>query len=299
MGPIAFIGLGKMGLPMASRLVKAGWTVRGADLSEPALSAFAGAGGMACRTAKEAATGVATVIAMLPDGKAVRDVLTGPEGIAQLLPSGSLVIDMSSSAPLGTRQLAAELAAIGTGLVDAPVSGGVRRAQDGSLAIMAGGEPQHVERARPLLEAMGRNLFETGAPGSGHAAKALNNYVSAAGLAAACEAAIIADRFGIDPQVLVDVLNASTGRNNSTELKMKPFVLSGTFDSGFAMALMSKDLRTAAELAASLGVEAHGAQAAARLWTEAGEALGNMADHTEIHRFLSARAGPQAGIAKE
>ena len=298
-GPVAFIGLGKMGLPMATRLANAGWTVRGADLSPAALSNFAAAGGIACATAKEAAKGANIVIAMLPDGKAVREVLMGPEGIALLLPAGSLVIDMSSSAPLGTRQLAEQLAARGIGLVDAPVSGGVRRAEDGSLAIMAGGEPHHAERARPLLEAMGRNIFETGAPGSGHAAKALNNYVSAAGLAAACEAAIVAERFGIDPQVLVDVLNASTGRNNSTELKMKPFILSGTFNSGFAMALMAKDLRTAAELAASLGVEADGAQAAARLWTQASEALENSADHTEIYRFLSARPGPETGIAKE
>ena len=116
--------------------------------------------------------------------------------------------------------------------------------------------------------------------------KALNNYVSAGGLAAACEAALIAERFGVDPAVLVDVLNVSTGKNNSTEVKMKPFVLSGSFASGFAMALMAKDLRTAADLARQLGIGESGTGAAAGLWTEASSVLGKNADHTEIHRFL-------------
>lgn len=289
-GPVAFIGLGMMGLPMASRLVHAGWQVRGADLSAAALDAFAASGGVACQTAREAVQGVNAVITMLPDGNAVREVLTGPEGVSGVLPRGTLVIDMSSSAPMGTRQLAGELAGLGIGLVDAPVSGGVKRAVDGTLAIMAGGEPTLIGQARPLLEAMGRDIIATGPSGSGHAVKALNNFVSAAGLAAACEACIVAEKFGIDPGVLVDVLNVSTGRNNSTELKMKPFILSGAFNSGFSLALMAKDLRTAAELAESLGLNAQGAHAAARLWTEAAGALGKSADHTEIHRFLAEKA---------
>jgi 3-hydroxyisobutyrate dehydrogenase len=288
-----------MGLPMASRLVEAGWQVRGFDLSDAALDAFAATGGLACGTAHEAADGAGTVITMLPDGKAVRAVLTGQQAIAENLPRGTLVIDMSSSAPTGTRQLAGELSALGIGLVDAPVSGGVKRAMDGTLAIMAGGEPADVERARPLLAAMGGSFFATGGPGSGHAVKALNNYVSAAGLAAACEAAIVAEKFGIDPAVLVDVLNASTGRNNSTELKMKPFILSGAFNSGFALALMAKDVRTAAELARSVGVNAQGAHAAARLWSQAADELSSSADHTEIYRFLSAHADAGPGSERE
>ncbi len=160
-----------MGLPMAMRLVGAGCKVRGHDLSPAALEAFASAGGIACSTAREAADGVDTVITMLPDGAIVRAVLTGQDGLADVLAAGALVIDMSSSAPTGTRILAAELGKRGIGLVDAPVSGGVKRARDGTLAIMAGGDAALVERARPLLAAMGSSIFATGGPGSGHASR--------------------------------------------------------------------------------------------------------------------------------
>ena len=287
---IAFIGLGMMGLPMASRLVAAGFAVRGADLSATARAAFAERGGQLFVTPSEAAQQVSVVITMLPNGAIVRDALVGKNGAAEALKPGALVIDMSSSAPMDTRRLAEELAVKGISLIDAPVSGGVKRAVDGSLAIMVGGDAAEIERARPLLEAMGKSIIATGPIGSGHAVKALNNYVSAAGLAAACEAAVIAEKFGVDPGVLIDVLNVSTGRNNSTELKMKPFVLSGSFASGFAMALMAKDLRTAADLAEQLGVTAEGADNAAALWADAVAAQGKGADHTEIYRFLAARS---------
>ena len=284
---VAFVGLGMMGLPMATRLVEAGWRVHGSDLSHHTRDTFAERGGIAFRTAREAAAGASILITMLPNGAVVREALLGEEGAASALAPGSLVVDMSSSAPMETRTLAADLAARGFGLIDAPVSGGVKRAVDGTLAIMAGGDAALIERARPLLEAMGRSIIATGPVGSGHAVKALNNYVSAAGLVAACEAAIVAGKFGIDPNVLVDVLNVSTGRNNSTDVKMKPFILSGTFASGFSMALMAKDLRTAADLAEQLHVDAEGAREAASLWHKASSALGKAADHTEIYRFLA------------
>jgi 3-hydroxyisobutyrate dehydrogenase len=193
---------------------------------------------------------------------------------------------MSSSAPVETRRLGADLAALGIGLVDAPVSGGVKRAQEGKLSVMAGGEPALVERCRTLLSAMGSAVYETGPLGTGHAMKALNNFVSAAGLVAMCEALLVGRRFGLDPARMVDVLNASTGRNNSTEVKAKQFILSGTFGSGFSLGLMAKDLRTAAELAEHLGVDAPASRAAADLWREAQKALGPASDHTEIFRFL-------------
>ena len=290
-GVAAFIGLGQMGLPMALRLFSAGFELRGCDRSQQARAAFAEHGGTVSDTPREAAVGAAFVITMLPDGSAVRDVLLGEEGAASVLARHALVIDMSSSAPLSTRALGAELAERGLELIDAPVSGGVRRAADGSLAIMAGGETAAIERARPLLETMGKSVFLTGPLGSGHAVKALNNFVSAAGLAAACEALLVAEKFGIAPDVLVDVLNASTGRNNSTEVKLKPFILSGSFASAFSMALMAKDLRTASDLAEALGVETDGIGGAARLWTAASAALGPQADHTEIYRYLAARGG--------
>jgi len=276
-----------MGLPMAARLLAARFDVRGSDLARDAREAFAAGGGTAFERPRDAAAGASVLITMLPDGDIVREALLGSEGAAEVLSPGSLVIDMSSSAPMQTRDLAVELADRNIQLIDAPVSGGVRRALDGTLSIMAGGDIAQIERARPLLNAMGKSVIATGPIGSGHAVKALNNYVSAAGLAAACEAALIAERFGIDAGTLVDVLNVSTGRNNSTEVKMKPFILSGSFASGFSMALMAKDLRAAADLADQLDVEAGGARDAAMLWTQAAEALGKSADHTEIYRFLA------------
>lgn len=284
--PLAFVGLGQMGLPMASRLLDAGFAVRGSDLAPQAREALTQRGGTAFQTARAAAQGLSVLIAMLPHGGVVREALFGPDGAAEVLAPGALVIDMSSSAPMETRRLAADLSSRNISLMDAPVSGGVGRAGDGTLTIMAGGEPAHLERARPLFDAMGRSVIHTGPVGSGHAVKALNNYVSAAGLTAACEAALVAEKFGIDPAVLVDVLNVSTGRNNSTEVKMKPFILSGSFASGFSMALMAKDLKTAADLGEELGWEATGVRDAATLWAAASAALGATADHTEIYRYL-------------
>lgn len=291
-GPVAFLGLGKMGLPMASRLVAAGFSVAGYDPVEAARTTFAQAGGRASTTPGEAAQGADVLITMLPDGKAVRAALLGPDGIADRLSPGALVLDMSSSAPVATRDLAADLAARGLTLVDAPVSGGVKRAVDGSLAIMAGGEGSMVARARPLLEAMGTSIFETGPIGSAHAMKALNNYVSAAGLAAACEALRVGAAFGLDPEQMTDILNVSTGRNNSTAVKLKPFVIPKSYTSGFSMALMAKDLRTADDLARQLGVPAPLSHAVTDLWAQALETLGPQADHTAIDAYL---AEPPAG----
>lgn len=283
---VAFVGLGKMGMPLARRLLAAGHAVRGSDAQPVARQAFAETGGDACETAQAAAKGADMLITMLPDGAIVRDVLLGAGAVADAMRPGGLVIDMSSSAPLGTRALGEELAKLGLRLLDAPVSGGVKRAADGTLTVMTGGKAADFEEARPLLEAMAKTIIHTGSLGSGHAVKALNNYVSAAGLAAACEALLIGQAFGIDPAVMVDVFNASTGRNNSTEVKLKPFVLSRSFASGFSMALMSKDIRTAAELARQLQQPAEGCEQAAALWSAASASLGRDADHTEIFRFL-------------
>lgn len=280
---IAFIGLGQMGQPMSRRLLQAGHAVRGADSAADARAAFAANGGEACDTTAEAAREAGLLITMLPTGEIVRDVVLS---VADRLAPGALVIDMSSSAPMGTRALGENLAARGIGLIDAPVSGGVRRAVDGSLAIMAGGDPALVQRARPVLLAMGKSVFATGPLGSGHAMKALNNYVSAAGLAAACEALIVGRRFGLDPAVMTDVLNASTGRNNSTEVKLKPFIISGSFAAGFTAGLMAKDIRTAADLATELGLAAPGLTQSSELWELVVQALGQSADHTEVFRYL-------------
>lgn len=290
---IAFIGLGKMGQPMVARLVGAGFTVRATDVAETARNIAAAAGAVAVATAAEAAAGAEIVITMLPDGKIVRRVLLDG-GVVDALPKGGLVMDMSSSAAMETRELSADLGKRGIRLLDAPVSGGVRRAADGTLTIMVGGNSADLDEVRPVLAAMGKTITHMGPIGAGHAMKALNNYVSAAGLSAACEALLAGQAYGIDPNVMVDVLNTSTGKNNSTELKLKPFIISGTYASGFSMALMAKDIRTAADLAHALGTPAAGADRQASLWADALDELGTDADHTEIYRYLGKERGSGA-----
>jgi 3-hydroxyisobutyrate dehydrogenase len=286
---IGFVGLGNMGAPMAENLLKAGFELAVADADPGCLADFANRAALPASLAELGRTSD-LVVTMLPDGKIVRKVLCGSpgsnDGILAGLAAGSLVIDMSSSAPVGTRELGAALAARGVALVDAPVSGGVKRAADGTLAIMVGGEAADIERCRPLLAAMGRDIFPTGKLGSGHAMKALNNYVSAAGLAAAAEAVLVGQRFGLDPAVMTDILNASTGRNNATENKLKQFILSRRYGAGFSLGLMAKDLRTALETAEATATPAPLAAACIALWNAAEARLGGAADHTEIARYL-------------
>lgn len=292
-GTCAFIGLGLMGLPMARRLIGAGFRVRGADVSQAAREHLAELGGNPFATAREAAVGASLLITMLPNGAIVRDVLFGAEGAATELAPGALVIDMSSSRPLETIETGEKLEQLGIGLIDAPVSGGVRRAIDGTLAVIVGGPEALLERGRPLLSALGKEITHVGPLGAGHAMKALNNYVSAAGLAAASEALLIGAAFGLAPEIIVDVLNVSSGRNNSTESKLKPFVLSESYASGFAIGLMAKDVRIAADLAERVGVRVPGVEAAAELWEQAATEMGGRADHTSIHKYLR-QFGPRS-----
>ena len=283
---VGFIGIGMMGAPMAACLAAAGWPLRIFDPRAEALAPFAGREGVTLAgSLAEAAAGAALVITMLPDGKIVRAAVLGPEGLAGALAPGAVLADMSTSYPLETKALSEALAGTGIGLVDAPVSGGVGRAERGKLTIMAGGEGAVIERIEGALSALG-TVYRTGPLGSGHAMKVLNNYLSASGLAAACEAVLIGRRFGLDPDLMADVFNVSTGRSNATEVKLKQQVNNGKYAAGFTMELMSKDLRMAAALAGDLGVEAKGLAACAELYARALEVLGGKADHTEIMKLI-------------
>jgi 3-hydroxyisobutyrate dehydrogenase len=178
-------------------------------------------------------------------------------------------------------------------LVDAPVSGGVAAAERGTLTVMAGGDSAGVARVRPLLEVLGGNIVLTGPLGSGHATKALNNLLSAAGLMVAAEVLLVGQRFGLDPGVMLDALNSSSGRNNSTENKIGQFVLSRSFDSGFGIGLMVKDLRTALDLADSTDTPTPLGRRCLELWDEAGAELGGEADHTAVVRWAEQRSGAE------
>ena len=281
---IGVIGLGNMGIPMSACLIRAGFKVSGFDQSDAARERFAAAGGAAALTAEDAVKNADVVITLLPDGKIVRTVL---EKLKSALKSGTIIIEMSSSEPLGTAELGKTFIDAGHEFIDAPISGGVRKATDGTLAIMVGGEASTIDRVEAVLGAMGKSIFRTGKLGSGHAVKALNNYVSAAGLIAAVEATMIAEKFGLDLNLMTDVLNASTGRNNTTEVKLKPFIISKKFNAGFPLKLMAKDVRTADGLAHALNVPTPFADLCSTLWDGAEKSLGDSADHTAIGLHLA------------
>lgn len=285
---IAFIGLGMMGRPMATRLAEAGFTLRVFDVSQKAISDFVGAhpSAIATASAKAAAQGAAALITMLPDGKIVRQaVFEGRDAAVEGLDAGTLVMDMSSSNPVDTQALARDLAGRGVALLDAPVSGGVKRAIDGSLSIMVGGGQSDLDRARPVFGAMGKTITLCGPAGAGHALKALNNYLSASGLVAMCEALVVGEAFGLDPGTMVDVFNSSTGKSNATDVKGRQFVVSRSFAAGFTTSLMAKDLRTAGDVARHLKLRMPNLEQAVAYWTAADGRLGRGADHTEIFRY--------------
>jgi 3-hydroxyisobutyrate dehydrogenase len=286
---VGFIGIGKMGLPMASRIAAHGHPLYVYDISAAAIKALSNqvAEARAAKTLAEIGQSCNVVILMLPDSDAVSRVLLGEkDSLAAHLSRGSTVIDMSSSNPSVTREIAPQMKEKGVDFIDAPVSGGVKRAVDGSLAIMVGGDSAVIARVRPLLLTMGKVIIETGVLGSGHAMKALNNYVSAAGLLAACEALKIGVDFGIAPDKIISVLNASTGKNNSTENKMMQFIVSKQFNSGFSLGLMRKDIGIATDLSRRLGSKTLLGETLLKSWADAETKLGGAADHTEISRML-------------
>lgn len=291
-GKIGFVGIGAMGTPMAANLAKAGYKLVIYDIDSRRAAEFVSTHEVeVAGNLSDLGLQCSTIITMLPDDKAVRKALCGEKENVQNcalanLKTGATVIDMSSSSPVSTRELGALFEARGIRFIDAPVSGGVKRAITGELAIMVGGDARVMEDCRPILEKLGNQIFYAGPLGAGHAIKALNNYVSAAGLVAACEAVIVGKRFGLDPGVIVDILNASSGMNNTTKVKMKQFMLSGAFNAGFTIGLMAKDLRTAAEVARAVGGPSRLAEHCAGTWNEAEQALGYASDHTAIYRLL-------------
>jgi len=290
---VLFLGLGAMGTPMAACLASQGHTLLLSDLDRAraqAVAADLGPTATAVADTRAATETADVVVLMLPDTPAVEAVLLGDDGLLSQLRSGSVVIDMGSSQPASTVQLAATAAARGIRLIDAPVSGGVARARTGELAIMVGGPDDTVAELTPLLSAMG-TITHVGTAGAGHALKALNNLLGAIGLTAAAEVFAVGEKFGLDPNVMLDVVNRSTGRNHATEVKFDTFVLSRAFNSGFPLRLMLKDLRTALSVAATTDTPTPLAAACLQEWMAADNALQASADHTEIAAYVQSRAG--------
>lgn len=280
-----FIGIGTMGGPMAANLVKGGVELTVYDNNAGQLAAFC-----AQYPQARAAQGLADiaaqdfVITMLPTGQIVHEVLVQAEqgAFCENVRSGTVVIDMSSSEPAGTQALAKLFASKGVAFIDAPVSGARPRAIAGTLTIMIGGDDRDaIARAKPLLAMMGERLFDTGGSGTGHAVKALNNFLGAAAFAATSEAVLIAKRFGLDTHTLIDIVNVSTGRSFISDVVMKDHVLDGQYATGFALGLLAKDVKIAADLGAAVNLDAPLLRLVAERWAQARDEVGHGADNTE------------------
>ena len=280
---VGFIGIGAMGWPMASNVLKGGHDLTVFDADPERARRFAAeVGGRAAEGAAEVAR-CEVVVTMLPTSAIVRQALLedGGGAFAAAIEPGLVVVDMSSSDPGDTRALGPPLAARGAVLIDAPVSGAVPRAVTGTLAIMVGGEDEAaIARATPVLLSMGERIFRTGPLGSGHAMKALNNYVAAAGFAAAAEAVLIGQRFGLDGATMVEILNASTGRNFATENLFRQEILSGRFSGSFTVALMAKDVKIAADLGEAMGLDAPVSRLVRERFAEARDTVGPGRDNS-------------------
>ncbi|MCL2419661.1 MAG: NAD(P)-dependent oxidoreductase [Conexibacteraceae bacterium] len=256
-GTVGFVGIGNAGWPMATNLVQAGFTLLVYDVDRERTERFAREVGAGAATELIELASVDTLFTMLPDGNVVRGILFGSERLAEQLAAGTVVIDTSSSDPEGTRALGADLAEHEIVLIDSAVSvpevGGAHGAR---ITFMVGADDeQALDRVRPLLEAMSEHVFHLGGLGAGHTMKTLNNYISAAGLYAALDALMIGFGDGLDPMTMLDVLNVSTGRNFSTEQTLKYHSLPRTFNTGYTLTLLVKDLRIAAAVAERAGFD--------------------------------------------
>lgn len=293
---IGFIGVGTMGLPMAVNLAKKGFTVTAFDMNPAAVQAAAGAGMTPAASAAEAVAGADLVITMLPSSPHVESAFTGDGGVLMAASKGTLLVDMSTIDPAVTRRLAAAAAERGLRFVDAPVSGGVPRATDGTLAIMVGGAPADVEAARPALAAMGANVIHVGPVGSGEVAKLCNNLIAGVAAVAVSEAFRIAEGFGVDPKVITEVISKSSGNTWVME-NMHPVpglvarsASTNDYRPGFMTDLMCKDVGLAVDAARGLRIPLFVAPAAQQVYRLASSHGLGRKDFTSVYTFLKPSA---------
>jgi 3-hydroxyisobutyrate dehydrogenase len=295
---LGLIGLGNIGEPICRHLIKEGYAVFVYDVDREAVAQLEDTTAEPTESPRALASVADVVLLSLPNSVVVEEIVLGEDGLAESLSPGKVVIDTSSSKPSSTRTISGRLAEAGIDMLDAPVSGGVMKAREGTLAVMVGGRREVFEGCLPILQAFGGEIFFVGDHGTGHLAKSLNNLLSATTLASAAEAVILAERAGLSPDLFVEVINASNGRSYSTEVKFPKYILDRSFEDGFATALMSKDLKIALEAAAEMDVPMLIGSTVAQVW-QAAVAQGNGArSHTEIYAFLENMTGSQDAGAK-
>ncbi len=291
---IAFVGLGRMGAPMAANLAAKGFALALFDRLPQAMRSVAVQGARLAASVADAGFGADAAITMLPNDTAVREVVLGSAGLATALAPGTVVMDMGTSHPHSTVEIGSELAKRGIAYVDAPVMGGVIFASDGTLDVMAGGGAQYVDRCRPVFAAVGRQVFYCGALGSGHALKALANYVNAGALINLIEALAIGRKFGLDSTMMAEALqHMCAGRQHPLEKKVIPQVLTRKFATGMALGLIAKDVSIAADFGHALGAMTPLADCIRDIWAKAAAEVGADADQTEVARLWEKGSGIQ------
>ncbi|MFC1814360.1 NAD(P)-dependent oxidoreductase [Thermodesulfobacteriota bacterium] len=295
---VGFVGIGAMGSHMAPCIANAGFPLHVYDINTEAVDALACAhnGIVVEDSAKAVAAACDAVITMLPAGPAVQQVVLGKGGLIEGFAKGNVLIDMSSSQPWLTVELAAVLKARGIGMLDSPVSGltgGTASAEKGSLTLMVGGDDNLIERCLPVLKPMAGHIFRTGKVGSGHALKTLNNLLSGLNTVAAAEALMVGKRFGLNPEVMVDVFNQSTGMNSATQRHFKGKVFDRNFKGGFAFDLKFKDLEIAIELAHRTQTPVPLSGLCYQLFEAARTYLGPDCSSVEVVRWVENMAGTE------
>lgn len=292
---IGFIGLGIMGAPMAGHLIAAGHSLfLKSRRSVP--NALLAAGGTACATAAEVAKRSDTIVLMLPDTPDVEQVLFGPGGVAEGLSPGKTVIDMSSIAPLATKDFAVRVAARGGAYLDAPVSGGEVGAKNAALSIMVGGEPEVFERAKPLFEAMGKTVTHVGPVGSGQVAKVANQIIVALTIEAVAEGLLFASKAGADPAKVRQAITGGLATSRILELHGERMI-ERTFDPGFRIGLHQKDLNLALDNARTLGLSLPATALAQQLFSACVAQGGAAWDHSAMVKALESLANHAVGDA--
>ena len=288
---IGFIGVGMMGTPMTKRLINAGYKVVAFDTNPEAMERAKENGTQTVASPREVAERCNPVITMLPNSDIVEKVVLGSGGIIEGAREGGVLIDMTTAYPMSTLKIAKGLAKEGNQMLDAPVSGGVVGAEQGTLSIIVGGESELVEQCRPMFQTMGKNVFHMGETRSGHTMKAVNNFLSACSVAATSEALALGSKAGLNPRRVVDVLQVSTGRSCATELKFPRFVLPRTFDDGWRIELLSKDLDILSQLARDLRVPMFIASTVQQIFGFALSQGYGQEGHTSIARLIEGWAG--------
>lgn len=290
-----FIGLGHMGGAMARRLAAAGHALVVYDLQPRAVAAFVEAGATAARSVREVSDLAEVVFLCLPSVEAARQVADELAGGRAM----RVLVETSTVGPKAVRELATRMGGQGVEVVDAPVSGGPRGAEAGTLTVMHAGARDAIAAVRPQLEAIAGRLFDVGeAPGLAQVCKLVNNAISAAGMIAACEATVLGVKAGLDAGTLLDAINAGSGRNAATLDKFPGSILPGTFDYGGPLGLMLKDLGLFIEEAQAHGVKSHLAPATLQAWQEAADRSGPQADYSMVIRHMEMDAGAEVRVGK-